>query len=272
MKQNAFRAFFAILRKDLTGRLQYRAGAWSKLFTNAFWGCARSAIIIAFYRHGSGGAQLDMAQAVTMIWLQQIALNLLPGFGMDFSVWNKISSGQVGYELLRPMDVYAHWYANAVAVRLAPFLVALVPMSAVGLLIPGELGMGLPVSPAHFLACLLTLMTALLTSCAAILMSYAMLLDVNVGNHLANMFMTITQIFAGGLIPLQLWPDSMQTFLRLQPFAGMMDLPLRFYVGSEPLSSLPSVLLLQLGWAAVMILTGRAWINKNLKKLVIQGG
>ncbi len=272
MSIRSLKPFWAILRKNLTGGLQYRAGTWSKLATNAFWGCARSAILIACYKYGSADTAIDMQQAVTLIWLQQIALNLLPGFGMDWTVWSNISSGGVGYELLRPMDIYGHWYANAIAVKLAPFLLSTLPMATLAFLMPGDLGMSLPASPMHLVACLLTLLTGLLVSCTAICMSYAMLLDVNVGNHPAGIFMTITQILAGSILPLQLWPDSMQTFLRLQPFAGMMDLPLRFYIGSEPLTALPGVLALQLVWGIVLAFLGRSWINRNLKKLVIQGG
>ena len=267
------RPYFSILRKNLTGRLQYRAATWSQLLTNAFWGCARSAIIVTFYRYGSGTSALTMQQAVTLVWLQQIAMNLLPGMGgMDQAVWTKIVRGDVGYELLRPMDVYSHWYASAAAGKLAPFLLAVVPMTMAGQLVPGEIGMGAPASLWHLLACLLTLLSGLAVSCAVILIAYAMMMKVNAGTGPANIFMYTTQILAGSVLPLQLWPESVQTLMKYQPFAGMMDLPLRFFVGSEPLSALPGVLMMQLFWAAALILTGRLWIRRNLTRLTIQGG
>ena len=267
------RPYFSILRKNLTGRLQYRAATWSQLLTNAFWGCARSAIIVAFYRYGSGTSALTMQQAVTLVWLQQIAMNLLPGMGgMDQAVWTKIVRGDVGYELLRPMDVYAHWYVSAAAGKIAPFLLAVVPMTLAGQLVPGEIGMGAPASVWHLLACLVTLLTGLAVSCAVICIGYAMLMKVNAGTGPANIFMYTTQILAGSVLPLQLWPESVQTLMRYQPFSGMMDLPLRFFVGSEPLASLPGVLVMQLFWAAALILIGRLWIGRNLSRLTIQGG
>jgi len=267
------RPYFSILRKNLTGRLQYRAATWSQLLTNAFWGCARSAIIVAFYRYGSGTSALTMQQAVTMVWLQQIAMNLLPGMGgMDQAVWTKIVRGDVGYELLRPMDVYAHWYVSAAAGKIAPFLLAVVPMTLAGQLVPGEIGMGAPASVWHFMACLVTLLTGLAVSCAVICIGYAMLMKANAGTGPANIFMYTTQILAGSVLPLQLWPESIQTFMKYQPFAGMMDVPLRFFVGSEPLSALAGVLGMQIFWAAALILIGRMWIRRNLFRLTIQGG
>lgn len=269
----AARPYFSILKKTLTGRMQYRAGTWTQLLTNAFWGCARSAILVAFYKYGDGGAALTMQQAVTMVWLSQIAMNLLPGMGgVDQSVWNKIVRGDVGYELLRPMDVYSHWYMSAAAGKIAPFLLAVVPMTLTGFLVPGEIGMGGPASFLHLLASLITLTTGLVISCAVICIGYALLMKPDAGTGPANIFMYATQILAGSVLPLQLWPESIQTLMRYQPFSGMMDLPLRFFVGSEPLSALPGVLMMQLFWAAALIFIGRKWIGRNLSRLTIQGG
>lgn len=270
---SAIRPYLSILKKNLTGRMQYRAGTWMQLLTNAFWGCARSAIIVTFYKYGSGTSALSMSQAVTMVWLSQIAMNLLPGMGgVDQAVWNKIVRGDVGYELLRPMDAYWHWYMSAAAGKIAPFLLAVLPMTLAGQLIPGDIGMGSPASFLHLLFCLLTLTTGLMISCAVILISYALLMKVHSGTGPASIFMYTTQILSGSVLPLQLWPESIQSFMKYQPFAGMMDLPLRLFVGSEPLRSLPGILLMQLIWAAALILIGRKWIGRNLSRLTIQGG
>jgi len=58
--------------------------------------------------------------------------------------------------------VYSHWYVSAAAGKLAAFLLSVIPMTLAGLLVPGDIGMGLPASPAHLAACILTLMTGLL--------------------------------------------------------------------------------------------------------------
>ncbi|NLG23840.1 MAG: hypothetical protein GX558_00680 [Clostridiales bacterium] len=267
-----FAPYRAILRIRLSGALQYRAGAWAKLSTNIFWGYVRAALLVAFYRYGSGEAALTMGQAVSMIWLQQIALNLLAGFGTDFQVWSSIRSGAVGYELLRPIDLYANWYTNAAAAKLAPFLLAIAPVGLVSALTPGGLGLAPPVSIAHFLAFIFSLATGYILSLTAVCLGYAMAMDVRVGEPPANMFNLVVQIFSGGYIPLALWPDRLQPLLYWQPFAGMLDLPLRFYVGAAGVSELLRVVPLQLGWALALFWIGRTWIGRNLRRLVVQGG
>lgn len=268
------KAYFSILRQQMIGQMQYRAGFWAGISTHIFWGVARAAILVAFYLYGQGEADITMRQAVSMVWLQQLAGVLVPGWNTnaDAALYNQLRTGDVAYELLRPLDAYTHWYVRSIAGRIGTFLLELVPILGIGLLVPEPWGLGAPVSPLHALACLITLLSGLFTSCAMILLSYAMVLDVRVGDAPSRMAVTVAQILSGLYLPLQLWPEGMQTFLYYQPFAGMLDLPVRLYVGAQPLSRAGEIVLLQAFWTAVFVLAGRAWIGRSFQKLVIQGG
>ena len=266
------KAYYAIFRQQLLGGLQYRAGFWGSTVTHVVWVYVRVVILSLFYRYGGGEAGVTLTEAAAMIWLQEMALNLMPGFGTDFTVWNKIRKGEVGYDLVRPLDVYNHWYASAASVKLSGFLLSIAPVTLAALLAPGDIKLRLAASPLSLLAGLLTLSTGLAVSCAVICLGYAAQMDANVGEAPASVLMVVAQILAGSLLPLQLWPDFMQGFLRFQPFASMMDLPLRFMAGTAGLSELPGVLLTQAVWGVVIWRLGRAWIGRNLKRMIVQGG
>ncbi len=266
------RAYYAIFRQRLLDGLQYRAGFWGTTVTHVVWAYVRVAVVAAFYRYGGGEAGITLRQAVCMIWLQEMALNLLPGYGVDFAVWNKINRGEVAYDLVRPLDVYSHWYVSALSHKLSSFLLSVGPVTAVALLVPGDMELRLASSPLSFLAGLFTLATGLAVSCAAICLFYAAQMDASVGDAPSRVMMILSQILAGSLLPLQLWPDALQGFLRWQPFASMMDLPLRFMAGTASLSELPQVLLGQALWGVVIWRLGRAWIGRNLRRLIVQGG
>ena len=264
--------YAALFRQRLLEGLQYRAGFWGSTITHVVWVIVRVVIVGIFYRHGSGQAGVTLTQAAAMIWLQEMALNLMPGFGVDFTVWNKIAKGDVAYDLVRPLDVYSQWYVSALSDKLARFMLSIVPVTAVALLARGDMGLYLAPSPLSVLAGLFTLATGLMLSCAVICLCYAVQMDVNMGDAPSRVMMILAQILAGSVLPLQLWPDAMQTFLRWQPFAAMMDLPLRFMAGSASLSELPPVLLSQLVWGVLIWRLGRAWIGRNLRRLIAQGG
>ena len=161
-----------------------------------------------------------MQQAVSMVWLQQLAGVLVPGWNTnaDAALYNQLRTGDVAYELLRPLDAYTHWYVRSIAGRIGTFLLELVPILGIGLLVPEPWGLGAPVSPrASWPA----------WTCGPWDDELAMLLDVRVGDAPSRMAVTVAQILSGLYLPLQLWPEGMQTFLYYQPFAGMLDLPVR---------------------------------------------
>ena len=134
--KDRMRPYLAIFRQKLMSGLQYRAGFWGTTTTHVVWVYMRVVLVSIFYRYGSGQAGVTLSQAATMIWLQEMALNLMPGFTADNTAWEKISKGDVGYDLVRPLDVYNHWYVSAFSDKLARFLLAIGPVALVG--IPGE--------------------------------------------------------------------------------------------------------------------------------------
>lgn len=266
------RSYIALIRQRMIALLQFRVAFFSKITVHIFWGYVRAAIILAYYVYGEGSARIDVRQAIAMIWLVQAAQTLLPGIAMDMNVWEKIRTGDVGYELLRPLDLYGNWYASAIAAKLSPFLIEVGPTILVALITPGNFALMPPASALHLVCCVVALMTGLTLSCAAICLSYAMAMDVRVGIEPARFFLFFVQMMAGVLLPLQLWPEGMQRFLEWQPFAAAMDLPFRLYTGSAAPGDLWQIVMKQFLWAGAMIAIGRFWIHRNLKKLVIQGG
>jgi ABC-2 type transport system permease protein len=271
------RACRSILRIQFVSMLQFRAAAWAKMSTFVFYGFIHVVLILIFYKYGansSAGVQAGMtsAQAVSYTWLVQVIAPIFPVMSGDNEIGSKIVNGDVGIELCRPLDLYAHWFSRAAAARLAPFLMALVPVSAVAMLLPAPYRLLPPASPAGLLAMLLCLCTGLLLSCSITGLSYGLLLNMRWGGGPVSMLMIVTDVLSGSYLPLQLWPQWAQKFLYLQPFAGLADLPLRFYVGTMDPGAVWQAVGVQLVWIALFIVGGRLLMNVSLRKVVIQGG
>ena len=79
-------------------------------------------------------------------------------------------------------------------------------------------------------------------------------------------------LLMGGLIPLPFMPEGVQKVLELTPFAAMQNLPLRAYTGQLAGEELLWTAVLQVFWLAVLILLGRLWMKRALRRVVIQGG
>jgi ABC-2 type transport system permease protein len=271
------RAYRSILRIKFVSLLQFRAAAWAKMTTTAFYGFIHVVLILIFYKYGvnaSAGTQAGMtaAQAVSYTWLVQVIMPLFPIMTGDNEIGAKIVNGDVGVELLRPLDLYAHWFSRSAATRLAPFLMSLVPITAVAMLLPAPYNLLPPASPEGFLAMLLCLGTGLLLSCSITGLSYGLLLNLKWGSGPVNIMMIVTDVLSGSYLPLQLWPDWAQRFLYLQPFAGLADIPLRLYAGTMAPGMVWQAVGIQLFWTALFVAAGRALMSRSLKQIAIQGG
>src|SRR3954469_23717056 len=116
--------------------LQYRAAAFAGFGTQLFWGAVRLMILGAFFAAGHGNAPMTLAQIAAYVWLGQALLGLLP-WNVDGELSEKMMTGAVAYELLRPLDLYAFWYARTVALRTATTFLRMLPMVIVaGLVLP----------------------------------------------------------------------------------------------------------------------------------------
>jgi ABC-2 type transport system permease protein len=82
----------------------------------------------------------------------------------------------------------------------------------------------------------------------------------------------IVIVFSGNLLPLGLFPDAFQHLLRWQPFAGLIDIPLRIYFGQLRGIDALGGIALQAGWTLLLIAIGRVWMARAWRSLEVQGG
>lgn len=275
--RSRIRSYGSILKTQLAAGLQFRVAVWAKLTNFLFWGVVHVIMIRIFYQFGANSAAginagMTITQAVSYVWLTQVTGLLLPIMSTDQEVWAKIRNGDIGLELCRPLDLYAHWFTRAIATRLIPFLLQLIPLTAIAMILPEPYRLQPPASVAGLLACVLALGAGLLLSCSCLGITYAVLMKVHWGEGPASIILVFMDILSGSYLPLQLWPDWAQQLLIRQPFAGLMDIPLRFYVGTMAPEMVWKLVALQLSWTVILTATGWFWIRKNLSRLVIQGG
>ena len=156
--------------------------------------------------------------------------------------------------------------------RLVGALMRLLPMVLLQFLLPPDLRMSLPDGPVAFLQFTLSLLLG-----AVILSQISGVVDAVVMQTLdtrgiSAMINLIKMIFSGNIIPLTLFPDSLQTLIRYQPFAQALDAPTRMYLHAQ---AAPEWLLnvgVQLGWILLIAALGRWLWARQLSRMTVQGG
>jgi ABC-2 type transport system permease protein len=258
--------------------LQYRAAALAGFATQCWWGAIKVMVYAAFY-HASPAARdapMSLAQVITYTWLGQAFL-ALGAWGSDPEAGLLMRSGAVGLDRLRPVDTYALWFARTagwMTSRAVP-RAGLMFMTA-GIVLPllrlGEWAWQPPPNVTQTLLFLLSMVFVVTLSTAiTMFLNIAVVVTLNDRgvNSLASPF---TIVLSGSLLPLPLYPGWMHTLLFVQPFAGLVDIPFRIYSGNLQGGMAWAGIALQLFWTLALVVIGRMWIERVMRRLQVQGG
>ncbi|MDO4357156.1 MAG: ABC-2 family transporter protein [Clostridia bacterium] len=265
------KVYFSFFRLRFLALLQYRSAAIAGLCTQILFGLVRVFIFIGFLSPNEAAVGVTVAQTVSYVWVGQAILGLLP-WNLEPELDRSVRSGLIAYELSRPLDIYNMWFARVLAHRSAPTLMRCVPLMLITtLLFPAPYNLVFP-DGLRALASLAALLGALLLSTSiSTLLNITVLWTVDsVG--LVRFMPAVVQLFSGMIIPLTLFPDNLQKILHYQPFMGLVDGPAQILSGSAALSTLPSLLALQVGWSAALILFGRWLLRRGMKRITVAGG
>ena len=267
MKSTTLRPYLTAFRIRALLETQYRGAALGGVITQAFFGVVLAYLYTALY---AGGDPAGLRDTVTYVWLQQMFFRVL--MTSDSELQNQIMTGSLAYTLCRPVDQHAYWVCRDLAAQWVGALMRMLPMIALQFLLPREVRMALPASPAAFLQFLLSL--SLGVACVAQIHAVASAvtmktLDSRGFSALINLLM---MILAGNIIPLTLFPETVQALLRYQPFAQALDAPIRMYQHAQSTAEFSINLAAQLGWLAVLTAGGRALWRQHLRSVTVQGG
>ena len=262
------RAYLSVFRLRFRMETHYRGAVLGGVICQIFFGL----ILIALYRALYAGAPQSrpFESVAAYVWLQQAFFRML--LSSDAELIEKIRTGGIAYDLLRPLDLYCFYYVRILAQKWMGSLLRALPMLVFALLLPRGWGLSAPSSLTALGLSVLSLGLGLLCVCALenITMAFTMkTLDQRGIQAVLNLLM---MLLAGNVLPLTLYPDSWQKVLTLLPYAQLLDAPIRLYSGEAPLSAAAGVMLLQALWSALLIALGMLLWHKNQRHLVLQGG
>lgn len=261
------RPYLSAFRVRALLEMQYRGAALGGVITNSFFGL----VLVSLYRTLIGDSDpAFLAQTVTYVWLQQGFFRAL--FTSEGELNQQIMTGSVAYTMIRPVDLQLWWMCRELGAKLVGSFMRLVPMAALQFLLPAGYRMGLPCSTAGFAQFLVSLSLGFVCAaelnslCAAITM---ITLD---SRGVSAMISLLMAIFCGNVIPLTMFPERVQVLIRYQPFAQLIDAPIRMYTSAMPPAEFLLTLAVQLGWIVALTLTARGLWNRHLRRLIVQGG
>lgn len=202
-----------------------------------------------------------------VIWAQILAALTFDSNIGGFS--HLLRQGQIGVELLRPVDMQLRFYVEALAGMAVGFMRQVLLLAVVAWLF---LGLQVPRDPAVWGVSLLVLLlgyTVLFLFDWAY-SSLAFYTTETWGLHVLRE--GVATFFSGALLPLTMLPDWLRSVASAMPFAQGLYAPVGLFTGVIPLTAAPRVLLGQALWVFGLLLFSRFAFARAVRVVTVQGG
>ncbi len=267
--RGAGRTYWRLLVAGFRRGSTYRLAALGGLVANATFGLLKVAVLLATVEAAGGElAGYDAAQMSAYIWLSQGLLGSVNLFGRT-DVAERIKTGDIAVDFLRPLDVQAATITTAVGQALFALLPRGVPSVVLGALV---VGMATPDHPASYALGALSVLLGIVLSWATVYVVATAGFWLVDARGLQVLYMVVSGFLAGLFVPIWLFPSWLVALAQATPFPAMLMYPVDVLSGRvEGLGALAMVAA-QVGWLALVLLAGHLLTRAGRVRLEVQGG
>jgi ABC-2 type transport system permease protein len=266
-----FTRFWGLILIYVKERIQFRFAFFMTIFTTLLYAVMYYMVWKAVYNN-STTFPMAWEELITYVMIGQ-AVNMArmspaerrPLLTMGF----RIRNGDIALDLLRPISLQGQRFVESFSYFLSEILWVNIPVI---LLMIFGLKVSLPPTLGAAAAFPLSLLIGFLIgfSLNIVILTMAFWTRNIFGAQIAKR--AIVDIFAGTLIPFQLFPHWLQVIVGHLPFKGMAYIPLSIWTGEISGRAIPWALGEQLMWAAVLYGVAMLIWRHAMKIIVIQGG
>ncbi len=265
---NTIRLFLALSKRSFQRQLTYRTATLAGLTTNVFFGLLRAAVMVALYGQREEVVGISLQAAITYTGLTQGVIAYLSIFGW-YELMDSVNTGEVGSDLLKPMDYFTFWLAKDVGRASVNFVfrgvtVILIYALIFDIVLPASLGQWIMLGAVLILSWLISFAWRFLVNLAAFWTPNAL----GVGRFAFG----IAWVLSGFIMPLRFYPDWFVTITHLTPFPSMVNTVVEVYLGLLHGPALWAALGQQVLWLVILVGLGQVILRIGLRRLVIQGG
>ena len=265
-------SYFTLFKIRFINRLQYRLAAWAGLATQFAWGFLNILLFYAFYLENPEKFPMTFEQFAAYTWLQQALLAMFNTWFWDSSIFDDIVSGNIAYELARPVDLYKMWVVKNMSTRLAGVVLRCLPVLIVAFLLPKPFGLILPKDIFTFVLFIISMIAAFILVNLYCTFYYIFGFYTINSSGIRLFGSAIVDLLAGFIIPLPFLPAPILKVVNLLPFASMQNTTFFIYSGYISKEEAVYKICTQLFWIVIFYITGKLLIKNGLKKVIVQGG
>ncbi|GIZ97594.1 ABC transporter permease [Tsukamurella sp. TY48] len=248
----------------------YLAAALAGLFTNTVFGFLKMGVLLATLA-GAGGMAGGYTPElmVSYIFLSQGLLTAIGGFGTDGELPERIRTGDIAVDFLRPLNVQFATLATGLGGAVYSLIPRWSPLIGVGLL-TGMMAWA-PEPAAYPLGALSILLSIVLSR--ALLYAVEILGFWVVETRGIVLFYVIVSSFLMGMfVPIGLFPAWLAAIAEHSPFASILMPPCDILSGRIDVAAALPAVGAQAAWCVVALTLGALLTSAGRRRLEVQGG
>ena len=247
----------------------YRQAAVAGVFVNTVFGVIKLSILLGVADSAGGTvAGYDAASLSTYAWVSQGLIAVVMIFGWT-ELADRVRTGDIAVDLARPVDLQLSWLATDIG-RAAW---ALLSRATVPILFGAVFfGFHWPDDPTALVLLPLSVLLAVCVSFACRFMLNLLAFWLTEIRGLVLLYVLVSGLLGGHLIPVQLFPGWLQTVAYTTPFPAMVQSTIDLVTGQATGLDALGKVAAQLAWAVGLLLAGRVVLARATRRLVVQGG
>ena len=193
------KSYLSYFKLKFTIGLQYRAAALAGISTQIFFGLVYILVYVAFYESDATSIPMPLNELVSFLWLNQAFFALVYLWYKDKDIINLIKTGNIAYELCRPQDVYMMWASKIFGERLSNATLRFLPVIIIDM-------------PRFIIFIISFILSSLLMTFLVLLYHIICLFTLD-EKGIVNIFMVVSDILSGLVLPLPFFPTFFQNRL-----------------------------------------------------------
>lgn len=267
------RIYLSYFKIKFLNEIQYRTAAIAGASTQFVWAGMYIMLYTAFLKDGSA-SDFSVRQMTTYIWLQQAFFAFFNIWNVDKEIEEQCRLGDIATELVKPISLYSIWHAKSLAKKTAMVALRALPILVFAMMpFLGEYQLMGPASALSLIISIITMILSVLVMLSFIMIMYGVILKTVTSNGIKTMFGLVMDFAAGALIPIPFMPETLINILKFTPFYYMQNVTFNIYNGYiNSAGEIAKILILQICWIILLTYIGKRIINKQIVKVVVQGG
>jgi ABC-2 type transport system permease protein len=262
------RLYGHIIKIRFVSSLEYRTELIYEILTSFALILCVSYLWRALYGNNQGVYVISLDQMLIFMVIAQL-LNLLLFSDLPEQINDKIYTGSISIDLIRPFHLWAAWVAEDIGTAISRVIIKGIPLLLFASLI---IAVPKPANVTYFLLfSVSTVLSYVLMTCISYMVGLTSIWYMDFGNFGA-VARSIIVFLSGSIIPIWFFPDWFQEISSYLPFIYIYQFPIGIYIGKFSGQEILAGLLTQFFWI-ICGLIGSVLLWRAVKnKIVIQGG